>query len=83
MRAMLNQLSDEEAFLVQTVRAFVDREVKPSVLEVEHANAYPERWIEQMKQIGIFGLAVPEAYGGSRCRCRVMPGHPGVGAGGG
>ncbi|NIH97633.1 butyryl-CoA dehydrogenase [Mycolicibacterium fluoranthenivorans] len=62
---MLNQLSDEEAFLVQTVRAFVDREVKPSVLEVEHANAYPERWIEQMKQIGIFGLAVPEAYGGS------------------
>ncbi len=61
----LNQLSDEEAFLVQTVRAFVDREVKPSVLEVEHANAYPERWIEQMKQIGIFGLAVPEAFGGS------------------
>ncbi|MCV7253771.1 acyl-CoA dehydrogenase family protein [Mycobacterium hackensackense] len=60
-----NQLSDEEAFLVQTVRAFIDREVKPSVLEVEHANAYPERWIEQMKQIGIFGLAVPEAYGGS------------------
>ncbi|QNJ93014.1 acyl-CoA dehydrogenase family protein [Mycolicibacterium fluoranthenivorans] len=60
-----NQLSEEEAFLVQTVRAFVDREVKPSVLEVEHANAYPERWIEQMKQIGIFGLAVPEAYGGS------------------
>ncbi|NIH98228.1 butyryl-CoA dehydrogenase [Mycolicibacterium fluoranthenivorans] len=60
-----NQLSDEEAFLVQTVRAFVDREVKPSVLEVEHANAYPERWIEQMKQIGIFGLAVPEVFGGS------------------
>ncbi|SCX28497.1 acyl-CoA dehydrogenase family protein, partial [Mycolicibacterium fluoranthenivorans] len=60
-----NQLSEEEAFLVQTVRAFVDREVKPSVLEVEHANTYPERWIEQMKQIGIFGLAVPEAFGGS------------------
>jgi len=60
-----NQLSEEEAFLVQTVRAFVDREVKPSVLEVEHANTYPERWIEQMKQIGIYGLAVPEAYGGS------------------
>ncbi|MGJ6121067.1 acyl-CoA dehydrogenase family protein [Mycolicibacterium sp. Y3] len=61
----LNQLSEEEAFLVQTVRAFVDREVKPTVQEVEHANSYPERWIEQMKQIGIFGLAVPEAFGGS------------------
>jgi butyryl-CoA dehydrogenase len=60
-----NQLSEEEAFLVQTVRAFIDREVRPSVQEVEHANTYPERWIEQMKQIGIYGLAVPEAYGGS------------------
>ncbi|WP_425271488.1 acyl-CoA dehydrogenase family protein [Mycobacterium innocens] len=51
--------------LVDTVRAFIDRDVKPSVREVEHANAYPEAWIEQMKRIGIFGLAVPEEYGGS------------------
>lgn len=58
-------LSDEETFLIQTVRGFVDREVKPSVQQVEHANEYPERWIEQMKRIGIYGLAVPEAYGGS------------------
>ena len=58
-------LSDEETFLIQTVRDFVDREVKPSVQQVEHANEYPERWIEQMKRIGIYGLAVPEAYGGS------------------
>ena len=58
-------LSDEETFLIQTVRDFIDREVKPSVQQVEHANEYPARWIEQMKQIGIYGLAVPEAYGGS------------------
>jgi alkylation response protein AidB-like acyl-CoA dehydrogenase len=58
-------LSDEETFLIQTVRDFVDREVKPSVQQVEHSGAYPERWIEQMKQIGIYGLAVPEAHGGS------------------
>ena len=51
--------------LVETVRAFVDREVKPTVREVEHANAYPEAWIEQMKRIGIYGLAIPEAYGGT------------------
>ncbi|GAA2571892.1 acyl-CoA dehydrogenase family protein [Mycolicibacterium diernhoferi] len=61
----MTQLSDEESFLIQTVRDFIDREVKPSVQEVEHANAYPERWIEQMKQIGIYGLAVPEEFGGS------------------
>ncbi|GLB80820.1 acyl-CoA dehydrogenase [Mycobacterium kiyosense] len=58
-------LSDEESLLVETVRAFVDRDVKPTVRDVEHANEYPEKWIEQMKQIGIYGLAVPEEYGGS------------------
>ena len=51
--------------LVQTVRAFIDREVKPTVRDVEHANTYPEAWIEQMKRIGIFGLAISEEYGGS------------------
>jgi alkylation response protein AidB-like acyl-CoA dehydrogenase len=55
----------EETMLVETVRAFVDRDVKPTVREVEHANEYPEAWIEQMKRIGIYGLAIPESYGGS------------------
>ncbi|WP_299023174.1 acyl-CoA dehydrogenase family protein [uncultured Dietzia sp.] len=59
------ELNEEEAYLVATVRAFIDREVKPSVLEVEHADEYPGRWIDQMKQIGIYGLAVPEEYGGT------------------
>lgn len=58
-------LSDEEAMLVETVREFVDKEVKPTVRDVEHANEYPEAWIEQMKRIGIYGLAIPEEYGGS------------------
>jgi butyryl-CoA dehydrogenase len=58
-------LTDEEAMLVETVRAFIDRDVKPTVRDVEHANTYPEAWIQQMKQIGIYGLAIPEEYGGS------------------
>src|SRR5215475_1418306 len=58
-------ISDEEDMLVDTVRAFVDRDVKPTVREVEHANTYPEAWIEQMKRIGIYGLAIGEEYGGS------------------
>jgi alkylation response protein AidB-like acyl-CoA dehydrogenase len=57
-------LTDEEGLLVETVRAFIDRDVKPTVRDVEHANEYPEKWIEQMKQIGIYGLAIPEQYGG-------------------
>jgi alkylation response protein AidB-like acyl-CoA dehydrogenase len=58
-------MNSEEAMLVETVRDFVDKEVKPTVREVEHANEYPEAWIEQMKRIGIYGLAIPEEYGGS------------------
>src|SRR5271167_3659087 len=58
-------LNDDEAMLVTTVREFVDKEVRPTVREVEHANEYPEAWIEQMKQIGIYGLAITEEYGGS------------------
>jgi alkylation response protein AidB-like acyl-CoA dehydrogenase len=58
-------VNDDEAMLVATVREFVDKEVRPTVREVEHANEYPEAWIEQMKRIGIYGLAVPEEYGGT------------------
>ncbi|MDT5325726.1 MAG: hypothetical protein QOF25_2878 [Mycobacterium sp.] len=60
--------------LVETVRAFVDRDVRPTVREVEHANTYPEAWIEQMKRIGIFGLAVGEEHGGTpvSTRCYVL-----------
>ena len=58
-------LTDEESILVETVRQFIDREVRPAVRDVEHANTYPQAWIEQMKQLGIYGLAVPEEYGGT------------------
>ncbi len=68
------ELNDEETMLVDTVRAFIDRDVRPTVRMVEHANEYPEAWIEQMKRIGIFGLAVPEEYGGTpvSTRCYVL-----------
>jgi alkylation response protein AidB-like acyl-CoA dehydrogenase len=67
-------MTDEEVMLVETVRAFIDRDVKPTVREVEHANEYPEAWIEQMKRIGIYGLAIPEEYSGSpvSTRCYVL-----------
>lgn len=70
---MIEGLSAEEALLVETVREFVDREVRPTVRDVEHADEYPGAWIDQMKRIGIYGLAVPEAYGGTpvSTRCYV------------
>jgi alkylation response protein AidB-like acyl-CoA dehydrogenase len=53
----------EERAIVDTVREFVDREVRPVVRELEHANTYPEHLIEQMKRLGVYGLAIGEPYG--------------------
>jgi alkylation response protein AidB-like acyl-CoA dehydrogenase len=57
------KLVAEEAAIVKVVRAFVDAEVKPAARQLEHANTYPERLIDQMKAMGVFGLAIPEPYG--------------------
>ena len=60
---MVSTLSAEEQAVVDTVTEFVDRDVRPVVRELEHANEYPEKLIGQMKAMGIFGLAIPEPYG--------------------
>jgi alkylation response protein AidB-like acyl-CoA dehydrogenase len=61
----VGELTVEERDYVLAVRDFVKREVLPVVRDLEHANTYPETLIEQMKQLGIFGLAVPDEYGGA------------------
>ena len=50
--------------LVATVRRFVEREVMPVASEFEHADRYPEAIVEQMKALGLFGITIPEEYGG-------------------
>ena len=57
------ELSPEEQAIVEVVRDFVNREVRPAARDLEHANTYPEALIEQMKRLGIFGLAIPAPYG--------------------
>lgn len=68
-------LSAEEEQIVELVARWVDEEVRPVVNELEHANTYPEDLIEQMKQMGVYGLAIPTPYGDfavtSRCYARV------------
>jgi alkylation response protein AidB-like acyl-CoA dehydrogenase len=59
----MDELNEDERAMVGLVRDFVNREVKPVVRELEHANTYPGKLIEQMKQLGIFGLAIPEPWG--------------------
>jgi alkylation response protein AidB-like acyl-CoA dehydrogenase len=57
------ELTADEAELVALVRTWVDREVRPVVRELEHANTYPGRLIEQMKEMGVYGLAIPPPWG--------------------
>jgi alkylation response protein AidB-like acyl-CoA dehydrogenase len=58
-------LSAEEQAVVDTVADWVDYQVRPVVRDMEHANTYPGQLIEQMKQLGIYGLAIPERWGGA------------------
>jgi alkylation response protein AidB-like acyl-CoA dehydrogenase len=69
----VRQLSGEEQAVVATVGAFVDREVRPVVRELEHANTYPEHLIEQMKRSGIFGLAIRNPGATPRSRPPATP----------
>jgi alkylation response protein AidB-like acyl-CoA dehydrogenase len=50
--------------LIETVRRFVAREVIPVASEFEHADRYPEAIVEAMKELGLFGVTIPEEYGG-------------------
>ncbi len=50
--------------LVDTVRRFMARDVAPVASELEHGDTYPEAIVEQMKALGLFGITIPEAYGG-------------------
>jgi len=59
----MHSLDADETAIVETVRDFVDGAVRPVVRELEHTNTYPEKLIEQMKELGIYGLAIPEPYG--------------------
>src|SRR4029077_16931523 len=51
--------------IISTVRRFVDKEVIPVASEMEHRNEYPHDLVRQMKEMGLFGLNVPEEYGGA------------------
>ncbi|OIJ68291.1 acyl-CoA dehydrogenase family protein [Streptomyces mangrovisoli] len=61
---LIAQLSEDERAIVEVVADFVDREVLPVVQELEHSNTYPEKLVEQMKKLGVFGLLAPAEYGG-------------------
>ena len=58
---MLSKLTNEQEQIIQTVRAFVDREVIPVATEMEHRDEYPHTLVDRMKELGIFGANIPES----------------------
>ncbi|MGV9748006.1 acyl-CoA dehydrogenase family protein [Rhodococcus zopfii] len=57
-------LTEFQAEILDTVRTFVDREIIPNAQELEHSDTYPQAIVDQMREMGLFGLMIPEEYGG-------------------
>ena len=55
----------DQQLVVQTIREFVERDVMPVASEMEHRGEYPHALVETMKELGLFGLNIPEEYGGT------------------
>ncbi|MER7249684.1 acyl-CoA dehydrogenase family protein [Kribbella sp. NPDC000426] len=57
-------LTDIQEEILKTVRAFVEAEILPVATELEHRDEYPTEIVEGLKELGLFGLMIPEEYGG-------------------
>jgi alkylation response protein AidB-like acyl-CoA dehydrogenase len=57
-------LTEIQTEILSTVRTFVDKEILPHATELEHADTYPQDIVDGMKEMGLFGLTIPEEYGG-------------------
>jgi alkylation response protein AidB-like acyl-CoA dehydrogenase len=56
--------TDEQREIVEMVRRFVDEQIIPTAEHYDGADEFPEPIVEQMKELGLFGVTIPEAYGG-------------------
>ena len=61
----MQTLNTEQELILSTVRKFVEKEVLPVASEMEHRNEYPHELVRQMQEMGLFGLNIPEEYGGA------------------
>src|SRR5438067_5623188 len=57
-------LTEVQEEILSTVRDYVDKEIIPHAQELEHADEYPEAIVDGMKEMGLFGLMIPEEWGG-------------------
>src|SRR3954470_23069580 len=57
-------LTDIQSEILKTVRTFVEEEILPVATELEHRDEYPTDIVAGLKELGIFGLTIPEEYDG-------------------
>jgi NAD(P)-dependent dehydrogenase (short-subunit alcohol dehydrogenase family) len=59
--AQTEGLTDVQRQIIEAVREFVDREIIPHAQQLEHADEYPQKIVDGMCEMGLFGLTIPEA----------------------
>jgi alkylation response protein AidB-like acyl-CoA dehydrogenase len=57
-------VSDDEAEILDSIGRWLARDVRPHVRALEHDDVYPHEMVEQMKELGLFGATIGQAYGG-------------------
>src|SRR3982751_3130482 len=57
-------LTEDQTEILKAVRTFVDEQIIPVATELEHADEYPQEIVDGLKELGIFGLTIPEEYDG-------------------
>jgi alkylation response protein AidB-like acyl-CoA dehydrogenase len=62
--AVTDGLTDVQREILDAVRDFVDNEILPVATELEHRDEYPTQIVDGLKELGVFGLMIPEEYGG-------------------
>ncbi|MGH3928189.1 MAG: acyl-CoA dehydrogenase family protein, partial [Pseudonocardiaceae bacterium] len=62
--AQTDGLTEIQQEILATVKTFVDKEIIPVAQELEHTDTYPQEIVDGMKEMGLFGLTIPEEYGG-------------------
>ena len=62
--AQTQDLTEVQTEILSTVRTFVEKEILPYATDLEHKDEFPEAIVEGMKEMGLFGLMIPEEYGG-------------------
>lgn len=64
MNTHSTDLTDEDRMILESIEKWLERDVKPHVLRLDHADEYPQEMADQMAEMGLFGATIPVEYGG-------------------